>query len=238
MATFLFVHGAFQGGWVWRKAAALLRSQRHEVHTPTLSGCGYLSQDLPRERVLDIYINEMTEYLQIEDLTDVILVAHSFSGMICGAIMMHAPQRIQQAVFIDAVIPENHRSFVEIAGAPFQQMLAHHRMDGGQVRPWPAKVFGVDGTEAKWFESRLRPFSHQAFWGPFPGTFDPAVIKTSFIGCRQTMSPFIRAMAGKAQAYQWPLFELDTGHCPMITCPAELVQTINLATQPTGSTEK
>lgn len=144
--------------------------------------------------------------------------------MICGALMMESPQRIRQAIFIDAVIPQSNRSFVDIAGEQFEQMLDHHRLENDWIRPWPAKVFGVAGSEAAWFESRLRPFLHQAFHTGFPGMFDPAIKATSYISCRQTMSPFIREMAGKAQEHAWPVYELDTGHSPMITCPEALVK--------------
>ena len=83
MATFVLVHGAFQGGWVWQKAAALLRSQGHEVHTPTFSGCGYLSQGMRQEDDLNTSVDGLLKYLEFEGLGEVILVAHSFSGMIC-----------------------------------------------------------------------------------------------------------------------------------------------------------
>jgi len=225
------VHGAFQGGWVWQKVATLLRAHGHEVHTPTLSGCGYLFQGMRQEDDLNVYIKDMSNYLDIEKLDDVILVAHSFSGLVCGALMMRFPRRIRQAIFVDAVIPESQHTFVEIAGEPIQQMLEHHRMEGELVRPWPAKVFGVNGPDAADFESRLHPFPYQAFHTPFPATFEPNAVVTSYITCKQTMSPFIREMAVKAKGLNWPVFELDTGHCPMITCPENLALTMNVAIQ-------
>lgn len=224
MATYLFVHGAFQGGWVWHKVIPMLQHQGQVVHAPTLSGCGYLFPDIRPEHDLKAHIKDMANYLDIEDLDEVVLVGHSYSGMICGALMMESPQRIRQAIFIDAIIPRSNRSFVDIAGEQFNRMLDHHRLENDWIRPWPAKVFGVAGSEAAWFESRLRPFPHQAFHTGFPGMFDPAIKATSYISCRQTMSPFIREMAGKAQEHAWPVYELDTGHSPMITCPEALVK--------------
>ncbi|MBV5316329.1 MAG: alpha/beta fold hydrolase [Desulfobulbaceae bacterium] len=229
MATFLLVHGAFQGGWVWTKVAPLLCRQGHIVHAPTLSGCGYLSRGMRPEEDLNVYINDIINYLDMEELDEVILVAHSFSGLICGALMMLRPHRIRQAIFVDALIPESQSSFVDIAGQSFRQMLDHHRMEGGQVKPWPVKVFGVVGSEADWFASRLRPFSYQAFHTSFPGHFDPTAVATSYISCTQTMSPFIQEMAVKAKGFLWPIYELDTGHCPMITCPEDLVLAMETA---------
>ena len=226
MATFVLVHGAFQGGWVWQKAAALLRSQGHEVHTPTFSGCGYLSQGMRQEDDLNTSVDGLLRYLEFEDLGEVILVAHSFSGMICGAVMMRVPNRIQQAIFVDAVIPEVQRSFVEIAGEGFRQILEKHQLEVWKVRPWPLQVFGVTGPSAEWFEGRLQPFPYAAFHTPFPNIFNPAVVPVSYIGCRETVSPFIRQMVGKAKENNWPVVEIDSGHCPMVTHPADLVRTM------------
>jgi len=230
MANFVLVHGAFQGGWIWRELAGLLRAQGHEVHGPTLSGCGYLSGRQPEPEGLHAYITDIRNYIELEDLEDIILVAHSFSGMICSAVIMKLRQRIQQAVFIDAAIPEPDQSFAGMADENFRNMLEKHRLEDGNVRPWPAPVFGVAGPEAGRFESRLRPFPYQAFVTPFPGSFDPAAVATAFIGCQKTASPFIRAMENKARSYKWPVFQIDSGHCPMISCPEDLSRMLITAT--------
>lgn len=226
MATFVFVHGAFQGGWVWGKVADLLRIRGHNVHTPTLSGCGYLAKAVHQEIALDDYIADTRNYIEIEELGEIILVAHSFSGMVCGALLMQIPERIRHAVFIDAIIPEHQRSFGDIAGEPFRLLLNKHRREDGAVRPWPLQFFGVTGSQAPWFEPRLRPFPCNAFQSPFPFSFDPHLVPTSYINCQQTLSPFIQEMAAKAKDNGWPLQVINSGHCPMVTCPFELCQVI------------
>jgi pimeloyl-ACP methyl ester carboxylesterase len=230
MANFLLVHGAFQGGWVWGKVADLLRTRGHEVHTPTLSGCGYLAKDVSQDINLEDYIADIRKYFEFEDLREIVLVAHSFSGMICGALMMQIPERIRHAVFVDAVIPQAERSFADIADEPFRQMLEKHRQEDGTVRPWPLPLFGVTGPEVAWFTTRLRPFSHKAFLAPFPGSFNPRLVPTSYITCRETSSPFIRKMAEKAKENNLPLQEINSGHCPMVSCPRELCQALMLQT--------
>ena len=237
MATFVFVHGAFQGGWVWQKVAPLLRACGHEVHTPTLSGCGYLFPEHRPDNHLGVYVDNIANYLDIEGLDNIILVGHSFSGLICGALMMRLPQRIQHVIFVDAVIPQAGQSFVEIAGDQFGQMLEQHRLDGDHVRPWPVKVFGVEDADAAWFAPRLRPFPYQAFHTPFPGPFE-MVAPISYVSCTQTMSPFIRAMAETARSLSWPVFELNTGHCPMITCPEPLENIMTTVVQPETATRQ
>ena len=224
MAIYLLVHGAFQGGWVWQRVAAGLRTQQHDVHTPTLSGCGHLYAMSRGSDELNVYIEQLVDYIEFEDLNNIILVAHSFSGMICAQLMMRIPHRIKKAIFVDAVIPEAGRSFAEMAGAGFQQMLERQRLEGSLVQPWPLAVFGVDGPRAEWFQKRLRPFSYAAFCTPFFGAFVPDTIDTTYISCKQTASPFIRDMALKAGTYKWPITEMSSGHCPMVTCPDDLAR--------------
>ncbi|NLZ18476.1 MAG: alpha/beta hydrolase [Desulfobulbaceae bacterium] len=222
MATFVLVHGAFQGAWVWQKVSILLQEQGHIVHTPTLTNCGYLFTKNRVDIDLGSYIADISRYLEFEDINDCVLAGHSYSGMICGAVMMQLPQRIRQMVFIDAMIPESGCSFADIAGEPFQQMLQRNRMEHDQVKPWPVEVFGVGPDDAPWFTTRLRPFPLQAFHSPFPGDFDPTILPASLITCTKTASPFIRAMAAKAARYSWPVDVLDSGHCPMVTNPEDL----------------
>lgn len=223
MATFVLVHGAFQGGWVWQKVTSLLQQQGHCVHSPTLTQCGYLYSGQGAGIDLNTYTADIGRYLEFADLNGVILAGHSYSGMICGGVMMQYSGRINQAVFIDALIPDANSSFADIAGEGFQNMLQQNRIENDQIKPWPVQVFGVDPEDVLWFTSRLRPFPAQAFESPFPGHFEPKM-PVSLISCTQTASPFIRAMAAKATQLSWPVYELDTAHCPMLTRPEALAE--------------
>ncbi|MFV0436154.1 MAG: alpha/beta fold hydrolase [Desulfopila sp.] len=231
MATILFVHGAFQGGWVWRDTARVLRELGHDVHTPTLSGCGFLNHGMREGVDLNTLIQDVVNYLHFFGLQKTILVAHSFSGMIVSAVMSNAPHAIDQAVFVDAIIPEKGRSFAETAGEAFRHMLSSHRVNGWKVKPWPLQVFGVSEKEvgaerAHWFGNRLCTFPVQPFLSPFPGEFEPTAVPVSYISCTKTVSPFIRAMAKKAADFDWPVTEIETGHCPMITHHKALAEKI------------
>ena len=222
MATFVLVHGAFQGGWVWRETAEVLHSLGHVAFAPTLTGCGYLHHGSREGTGLHDYIDDVSNFLAFEEIDDAVLVAHSFSGMICSAVMMRTPHLLRRVVFVDAIIPDSNRTFVETAGEAFRHMLAAHRANGWRIRPWPLKVFGVSGSKSDWFRSRLADFPEAPFHTPFPGEFDPSSVPASHIACRETTSPFIRAMADKARAFGWPVAEMDGGHCPMVGSPETL----------------
>jgi len=222
MATYVLVHGAFQGGWVWRDVARQLAAQGHDVHAPTLSGCGHLHHGLRKGVDLHTYVQDILNYLQFEELRDVVLVAHSYSGMVCGAAAMRVPHLIRRLVFADAVIPQSDTPFADMMGEVFRHLLDSHTVGGWRVKPWPAHVFGVPEDRAAWFMARACEFPLAAFTTPFPGEFDPKVVEGACITCTATANRVINAMADKAALLGWPVLPLAANHSPMTTHPAEL----------------
>lgn len=227
MASFVLVHGAFQGGWVWKDVVARLQTAGHDAHAPTLSGCGYLSNGFREGLGLHAYIQDVASYLFYHDLVDVILVGHSYSGMVCAAAASRMPQMIRRMVFVDAVIPESNRSFADLGGEAFRAMLDAHRAGDWKVNPWPLPVFGVPEARADWFAPRLRPFPEAAFTTPFPGEFDPELTPGAFVACAGTRNPLIKKMAGKAKDLGWPVESLDSDHSPMTTHPEQLADVLD-----------
>lgn len=107
-----------------------------------MSRCRYLAKTSRNNIGLQDYVTDILEYIDIEGLSEIILVGHSFSGMICGAVMMTMPGRLRQAIFVDAIIPEEGRSFAEVAGEPFQQLLTKHRCGEGLIKPCHCRFSG------------------------------------------------------------------------------------------------
>jgi pimeloyl-ACP methyl ester carboxylesterase len=222
MATYLLVHGAFQGGWIWKDTARRLCALGHEAHAPTLSGCGYLADSGDQNADLNTYVRDIDNYIAFMDLDDFVLVAHSFSGMICAAVAMNNVDRVTKTIFVDAVIPESGQSFATMSGEKFQQMLSKHKENGGMIRPWPLEVFGVPELKSHWFKARMRGFPEAAFHTPLPANFDPHALNAAFIACTRTKNPFIRSMAEKASGFGWPVRSLESAHSPMSSHPEEL----------------
>ncbi|HWB36938.1 MAG TPA: alpha/beta fold hydrolase, partial [Rugosimonospora sp.] len=120
MATFVLVHGGRHGGWCWRKLDPLLRSAGHEVYRPSLTGLGDRAHLLGRFPVdtpidLDTHVADITGLLTFEDLTDVVLVGHSYGGMVITGIADLIPQRLRHVVFLDAFMPKDGESLMDIA---------------------------------------------------------------------------------------------------------------------------
>ena len=115
MTTFVFVHGAGLGGWCWRKIVPLLRSEGHEVYTPTLTGLGERSHLATRLDVdLELHIQDVAAVLEYEDLSNVILTGHSYGGMVITGVADSLPDRVGQLVYLDALIPENGEAVIDL----------------------------------------------------------------------------------------------------------------------------
>jgi pimeloyl-ACP methyl ester carboxylesterase len=114
MATYVLVHGGAHGGWCYRYVATILRSAGHDVHTPTLTGLGERPPARPGID-LDTHITDVVAVLHYEDLRDVILVGHSYGGMVITGVADRALDRIGHLVYLDAATPVNGESLAELA---------------------------------------------------------------------------------------------------------------------------
>jgi pimeloyl-ACP methyl ester carboxylesterase len=117
MATYVIVHGAWGGGWSWsRRVAARLRAAGHEALTPTLTGLGERTHLASPEVDLSTHVQDVVNVLEYEDLRDVILVGHSYGGMVITGVAGRAGDRIRHLVYLDAFVPESGQSLCDLIG--------------------------------------------------------------------------------------------------------------------------
>ncbi len=107
MATFVLVHGMWAGGWYWQKVQPLLRAAGHEVLTPTLTGLGERVHLARPDVDLDTHIMDVVNVLRYEDLREVVLVGHSYGGMVIRGVADHVPERLGRLVYLDAFVPND-----------------------------------------------------------------------------------------------------------------------------------
>jgi pimeloyl-ACP methyl ester carboxylesterase len=227
MANFVLVHGAFQGGWVWKSVAAQLRGEGHEVYTPTLTGAGERMHLLDPSVNLGVYCHDVANLVYFEGLDDVILVGSSYAGMVIDAVAIKVRHKISRLVYLDAVVPEKGKSFVDLAGPDFELMLRASTV-GWQVHPWPLEVFGIRCEEQKrWFSSRLVHFPLRAFDSVLPDVPPYGEIFRTYIHCTEHKNGFIKRTAARCKLAGWEYYELATGHCPMVTAPEDVAVMLN-----------
>ena len=140
MATFVIVHGAFSGAWAWNKVVApLLRAGGHAVHAVTLSGLGERSHLASPEVDLDTHVQDVVNVLFCEDLRDVILVGHSYGGMVITAVVDLVPERVRQLVYLDAAVPRDGQSFLDLRPGMREELSARVLREGRRLAAtgWP-----------------------------------------------------------------------------------------------------
>lgn len=231
MACFVLVHGAWGGAWIWRRVLAPLRAAGHEVHAVTLTGDGERAHLRHAGIDLHSHIADVVGLVRAEELQQVVLVGHSYGGMvITGAadrLLDADVQAVQALVYVDAMVPLPGEGWGD--AHPPEVVAARQtaaRQHDNALPPPDSVDFGITGADRDWLLRRqvLHPFG--AYRQPLP--FDGerlARLPRSFIDCVEPPYPTIAAM--RTRVRQTPGFrvvEMRTGHCPMVSAPHELVR--------------
>ena len=114
MATFVVAHGAWSAGWAWKKMRPRLRERGHELWTPTYTGLGERAHLATPDITLDTHIQDVCGLLVMEDLRDVILVGHSYGGMVATGVADRETARIARLVYLDAFVPRDGQSVLDL----------------------------------------------------------------------------------------------------------------------------
>jgi pimeloyl-ACP methyl ester carboxylesterase len=224
VATIVLIHGSWHGGWCWQKLVPLLRHHGHDVYTPTLTGMGERSHLLGEQADIERHIRDILQFLFYEGLRDVIMVGHSYGGVIISGVAEQAADRIARLVYLDAFIPRDGDSLFSMRPPEFANYFrdrAEKEGDGTLLPALPPEEFGVrDPEDVAWMRPRLCPVRLETFADPVRvPTAAAERLARSYIFC--TESGF-GAEAERAKQEGWDYYELQTGHDPMVTMPHEL----------------
>ena len=233
MATYVLVHGGAHGGWCYQKVARLLRAEGHEVYTPTLTGLGGRSHLVGPEVDLDVHIRDVVAVLHYEDLRDVILVGHSYGGMLITGVADRSADRIGRLVYLDAANPVNGQSLVDVAGPLMEAAYASVRVvDGVELVLFPGNEpmpnYGVtDPDDVAWMRERLTPHPWKCFTQPLALASEAALaaIPQYHVVCTSTLPIRDAELMGKARA-EGRLWDIDTGHDLMISEPRAVAKAL------------
>lgn len=233
MATYVLVHGGGHGGWCYQPVARLLRAAGHEVYAPTLTGLGERAHLVGPHVDLDLHIQDVVALLHHENLRDVILVGHSYGGMVITGIADRAADRVGRLVYLDAANPVNGQSLVDVAGPIIQATRPSGQVvDGVELVliPFPeaGAFYGVsDPDDLVWMAERLTPHPWRCFEQPLTLTNEAALwaIPQYHIVCTSTLATRDPELMGKARA-AGRLWDIDTGHDLMITEPRRVADAL------------
>jgi pimeloyl-ACP methyl ester carboxylesterase len=240
MSTFVLVHGAWQSTGTWDRLAPLLEKHGHRVITPVLGGLGTDQSRLSPDVTLKQHVEDVSAEVS-KSPERVILVGHSYAGMIISGVVETTPAQVQRLVFLDAFIPEDGQSALDLlpaeVGAHFRKVAQEHgngwRLPGGEGQ---LDLWGLKPGEARDFvRARLCDFSLRCFEGTIclpanrkagiPSTFVASVAED------YPARPFFAPFAAKARASGWQVAELQTGHDSHVECPAEVANILLAAAE-------
>jgi len=142
VATFVLVHGAWTGGWSYKRTARLMRAAGHEIYVVTLTGLGERSHLSHPGITLSTHIQDVVNVFEYEDVTDAILVGHSYGGMVIAGVSGRCAERIRTLVYLDAFVPANGQALWDIAGEQGKQFY----IDGQRATPGLVGPMGIAAT--------------------------------------------------------------------------------------------
>ncbi len=214
-SPFVLVHGGWCGGWVWEDVAPILRARSRIVFTPTLTGLGDRAHLADPNVDLETHIDDILEIIRTEELSNLILVGHSYAGMVIAGVADRAFDRLRHIVYLDAIVPENGESDADVVGPELVEdtrkklrvaekpWLIPPPVDSSRLMPHPLKTV-------------LQPIvlRHQS---------ETARIPHTFIHCVSEPNPMpakpIAKSAERARARGWRMVTLNADHMAMKSAP-------------------
>jgi pimeloyl-ACP methyl ester carboxylesterase len=228
VSTYVLVHGAWRGSWIWKRVRRLLQAQGHEVFTPTHTGVADRSHLSSPSVNLDTHITDVANLLRWEELSDVILCGHSYGGCVISGVADRVPERIGALVYLDAFVLENGQCLNDMIPPEVRsERIAQAKEvgEGWKLPPIPAEEFNVNPKDRDWVNRQSTMQSLACFEQPLSLTGAIDQIKNvTYIWARGwSPSPFPQFYE-KAQAKRWKTTAIDCGHDVMLDRPEQLVR--------------
>jgi pimeloyl-ACP methyl ester carboxylesterase len=241
MTTYVLVGGAWLGGWAWQPITRRLRADGHEVYPVTFTGLGERAHLATPEVDLDTYLADVVNLIEVEDLSDVVLVGHSYAGLVVTGVADRIPERIGLLAYLDAGPSPDGAAFMDLQPPEARELLERlvdQEGEGWRI-PLPAweelegvmgaSLEGLGPTERARMRARATAQPVRTWTQPL-SLKNPArnrlakLLITSSIPLAQVREmiaaghPWFAELAGP----QWSFLELPTGHWPMFSVPEEL----------------
>jgi pimeloyl-ACP methyl ester carboxylesterase len=221
--NFVLVHGAWHGGWCWRRVADRLAAKGHHVITPTLTGLADRSHLLSESVNLSTHVNDVTNLIRWEELKDVVLCGHSYGGMVVTGVADKVSERITSLVYLDAFVPESGQSTQDLRPRDLPSSVG--------VPPLTAEFFRVNERDRTWVDRQCTPHPAASFREKLAltGAYR-AVQRRHYI--RATAYPSV-PFDGYYERFKsdpgWVVHQVSCGHDVMVDMPDALAELLEAA---------
>lgn len=220
--TFLVCHGAWSAGWAWKKMHPLMQAAGHRLVTPTYTGLGERVHLANPSIDLESHIEDILNVIKYEDLHDIVLVGHSYGGMVATGVADRARDRVAQLIYVDAFVPEDGQSLFDLNKVAVQKLADSG--DGWRVPPNPTPADTPD-TDLAWLNTRrvdmpIKCFETRLKLQGGKLTLPRSYIYATRITPADTFGQFAKRTRNEAG---WRYFEIDASHSPNVTAPEALM---------------
>jgi pimeloyl-ACP methyl ester carboxylesterase len=226
MASFVLVQGGWVGAWYWGRVAKALRARQHDVVAPTLTGLGERSHLLNPEIDLETHILDVVNLMKWQELRDVVLVGHSYGGMVASGVAERMEKSIASIVMVDAFFPGDGQSLVDLQPPPVREATTNAARDGVMaVPPLPSAIFNLNENDRAWLDAKATPHPIKCFLQPskLTGARDRISKRTYIRAVDYPNVPFDAGMS-EARNKQWRIMEIGGGHIVPLDQPAQLTE--------------
>lgn len=222
MATFVLMHGGGMGGWTWKFMRAVLEAKGHRVHTPTFTGFGEREHLIGRDVGNATHVLDVVNVLKYEDLTDVVLVAHSYAGTVAPGVVAQSGERIARVIYLDAIIAHGGERIASLMGfaseaeaAGLDAMLdagegpigsGVHEMQRAAAKDHPHMM---DRGREQWLLDHLSDQPMRATCGVIAVGSESITHPVDYIAAQHTI---MTAMHDRARALGWPVHHHPGDH--------------------------
>lgn len=217
--TIVIVHGAWGGGWAFKKVEALLRQKGFDVYRPQLTGQGDRVHLARPDIGLNTHIDDVVNSILYEDLRDVVLVGHSYGGMVISGVADRVPDRIKRLVYLDAMVPNDGDSVITLArgGGDFlKQMTKGDYVVPAWVKPDQAPPKDVPQS-VKTFTDAIVLKNEAA--RKLPATYILTVDKD-----KEPKDDDFFPQSVRAKEKGWSMLQLTSDHNPQWSAPEALAE--------------
>jgi pimeloyl-ACP methyl ester carboxylesterase len=231
LAIIVLAHGAWSAAWAWKKVRPLMAVAGHQFFTPTYTGLGERAHLASRSNDLETHIQDVLGVLTCEDLREVVLIGHSYGGMVATGVADRARGRIARLIYLDAFVPANGQALIDLVPAGERQRLLDsvRSGDGWRVTPNPTPP-DTSQEDLEWIGKYRMPQSVRCFDQPLQLNAE-LTLPRAYIHCTRyaEQKPFAQ-FANRAQREAgWQVYDLDASHSPNVTAPTAFMDALRQA---------
>jgi pimeloyl-ACP methyl ester carboxylesterase len=222
--TFLVCHGAWSAGWAWKKMHPRMLAAGHRLVTPSYTGLGERAHLANPSIDLETHIADILNVIRYEDLHDIVLIGHSYGGMVATGVADRARDRVAQLIYLDAFVPKDGQSLLDLNEPARERMQELAKTgDGWRVPPNPTPP-DTPQADVEWLTERRVDMPIKCFETRLKLSGEPSMPRSYIYATRVTPADTFSPFARRAQSEPgWRYHEIDASHSPNVTAPEALM---------------